>query len=47
VILNYDQTLAMDYAIGLDMTTSGGYQLVAKVPSGKTTFYVWEYLGRV
>jgi hypothetical protein len=47
VILSLNQTPAVDYALGLDLSTAGGYQLVAKVRSGKTVFYVWEYLGRV
>jgi hypothetical protein len=47
VILGFNQTPAMDYAIALDISSLGGYRLVAKVPSGTTVFYVWEYLGRV
>jgi hypothetical protein len=47
VILSFNQTPANDAAIGLALSAAGGYQLVAKVRSGKTTFYVWEYLGRV
>jgi hypothetical protein len=47
VILSDDQTPANDYVIGLAMSSAGGYQLVAKVRSGQTVFYVWEYLGRV
>jgi hypothetical protein len=47
VILSFNQTPANDAAIGLALSSAGGYQLVAKVRSGKTIFYVWEYLGRV
>ena len=47
VILSFNQTPAMDYAIALDLSSIGGYRLAAKVPAGKTVFYVWEYLGRV
>jgi hypothetical protein len=36
----------MDYVIGVDLSSIGGYRLAAEVPSGKTVFYVWEYLGR-
>jgi hypothetical protein len=47
VILNFSQTLATDYAIALDLSENSGYQLVAKVRSGETVFYVWEYVGQV
>jgi hypothetical protein len=47
VVLSYNETLSMDYVIALALSTSSGYQLVAKVGSGKTVFYVWEYVGRV
>jgi hypothetical protein len=47
VILGFNQTPAMDYAIGLDLSSVGGYRLVAEVRSGKTVFYVWEDLGPV
>jgi len=47
VVLSFDQTLAMDYAIALDLSENSEYQLAAKVSSGKTVFYVWEYVGRV
>ena len=47
VILSFNQTPANDAAIGIAMSVGGGYQLVAKVRSGTTVFYVWEYLGRV
>ena len=47
VILSFNETPAADYAIAFDLSTSGGYSLTAKVRSGKTVFYVWQYLGRV
>jgi 4-amino-4-deoxy-L-arabinose transferase-like glycosyltransferase len=47
VVLSFNQTLATDYAIALDLSEARGYQLVAKVSSGKTVFYVWEYAGQV
>jgi len=47
VVLGFNQTPAMDYAVGLDMASAGGYRLVATVRSGKTVFYVWQYLGQV
>jgi hypothetical protein len=47
VILSFNQTLSADYAISLDLATAGGYQLTAKVRSGKTVFYVWQDIGRV
>ena len=47
VILSFNQTPLTDYAIALDMATARGYQLAAKVRSGKTVFYVWEDIGRV
>jgi 4-amino-4-deoxy-L-arabinose transferase-like glycosyltransferase len=47
VVLGFNQTPAADYAIAFDLTSAGGYQLVAKVRSGQTVFYVWQYLGRV
>jgi hypothetical protein len=47
VVLSFNQTLAMDYAIALDLSAASGYQLVAKVSSGKTVFCVWEYMGQV
>jgi hypothetical protein len=47
VILSFNQTPAMDYAIALDLSQDSGYQLVAKVSSGKTVFDVWEYVGPV
>ena len=47
VVLGFNQTPAMDYAVALELSSAGGYRLAAEVPSGKTVFYVWEYLGRV
>ncbi|HTR93707.1 MAG TPA: glycosyltransferase family 39 protein [Trebonia sp.] len=47
VILGFNQTLPMDYAIAMDLQAAGGYRLVATVHSGTTDFYVWDYAGRV
>jgi Dolichyl-phosphate-mannose-protein mannosyltransferase len=47
VVLSFDQTLANDYAIAFDLSQTSGYRLAAKVRSGKTVFYVWEYAGLV
>jgi hypothetical protein len=47
VVLGFNQTPAVDYAISLGLSSAGGYRLVSEVRSGKTVFYVWEYLGRV
>jgi hypothetical protein len=47
VVLGFNQTPATDDVIALDLSKTSGYQLVAKVKSGDTVFYVWEYLGRV
>jgi hypothetical protein len=47
VILSFNQTPSADYAIALDMATARGYQLTAKVRSGKTVFYIWQDIGRV
>jgi hypothetical protein len=47
VVLSFNQTLTTDYLIAFDLSETSGYQLAAKVHSGKTVFYVWEYLGRV
>ena len=47
VVLGFNQTLAVDYVIALDLSTNSGYRLAAKVRSGKTVFYVWEYAGEV
>ncbi len=46
VILSFTQTPAADYAITLDLSAAG-YQLAAKVHSGKTVFYVWKDQGPV
>jgi hypothetical protein len=47
VVLSFNQTPATDDAIALDLSAASGYSLAAKVRSGKTVFYVWEYTGRV
>jgi hypothetical protein len=47
VILSFNATLAADDAIAFDLSAASGYELAAKVHSGKTVFYVWEYIGRV
>jgi Dolichyl-phosphate-mannose-protein mannosyltransferase len=47
VVLSFNETLAADDAIALDLSQAGGYILAAEVRSGPTVFYVWEYLGRV
>jgi len=47
VILSFDQTLANDDAIALELSQTSGYRLAAKVRSGNTVFYVWEYAGFV
>jgi hypothetical protein len=47
VVLSFDQTPAADDAISLALSTASGYSLEAKVRSGQTVFYVWEYIGRV
>jgi hypothetical protein len=47
VILSFDQTLANDDAIALELSQTSGYRLAAKVRSGNTVFYVWEYAGLV
>jgi Dolichyl-phosphate-mannose-protein mannosyltransferase len=47
VVLSFNETPAADYAIAFDLSTAGDYALTAKVRSGKTVFYVWQYLGRV
>ena len=47
IVLDFAQTPALDYAISLDMSSAGGYQMVARVHSGATVFYVWEWLGKV
>jgi len=47
VVLNFNQTPATDDAIALALAENNGYRLAAKVHSGQTVFYVWEYIGRV
>jgi hypothetical protein len=47
VVLSFTQTLATDDVIALALSMTGGYSLVARVHSGTTVFYVWEYTGRV
>ena len=47
VILSFTQTLATDDVIAVELAASSGYSLVARVHSGTTVFYVWEYTGRV
>ena len=43
VILSFDQTPAADDAISLALSATSGYRLEARVHSGNTVFYVWEY----
>jgi hypothetical protein len=43
IILSFDQTPAADDAIALDLSQAHGYRLAAKVRSGTTVFYVWQY----
>ena len=47
VILSFTQTLATDDVIAVELAGNSGYSLVARVRSGMTVFYVWEYTGRV
>ena len=47
VVLSFTQTLATDDVIAVALSEAGGYSLVARVHSGTTVFYVWEYTGRV
>jgi hypothetical protein len=47
VVLSFTQTLATDDVIAVDLSMTTGYSLVARVRSGTTVFYVWEYTGRV
>jgi 4-amino-4-deoxy-L-arabinose transferase-like glycosyltransferase len=47
VILSFTATLASDDVIAVALAQAGGYSLVARVHSGTTVFYVWEYTGRV
>jgi Dolichyl-phosphate-mannose-protein mannosyltransferase len=47
IVLGFNQTLSTDYAIAVELSATSGYSLAAKVHSGKTVFYVWEYTGMV
>jgi len=47
VILSFTQTPATDEAIAVDLSQASGYRLTAKVRSGATVFYVWQYTGPV
>ena len=47
VVLSFSQTLATDDVIAVALSGTSGYSLVARVHSGTTVFYVWEYTGRV
>jgi 4-amino-4-deoxy-L-arabinose transferase-like glycosyltransferase len=47
IILDFNQTPAADSAITLALSANSGYRLTAKVSSGKTTFYLWQYAGLV
>jgi hypothetical protein len=47
VVLSFTATLATDDVIAVALAQAGGYTLVARVHSGTTVFYVWEYTGRV
>jgi hypothetical protein len=47
VVLSFTQTPATDTVIAIELTQAGGYSLVARVRSGTTVFYVWDYTGRV
>jgi hypothetical protein len=47
VVLSFTQTLATDEVIAVDLSMASGYSLVARVRSGTTVFYVWDYTGRV
>jgi hypothetical protein len=47
VVLSFAQTLATDDVIAVDLSGASGYSLVARVHSGTTVFYVWEYTGLV
>jgi len=47
VVLSFTQTLATDDVIAVDLSMTSGYTLVARVHSGTTVFYVWDYTGRV
>ena len=47
VVLNFNQTPAADDAISFELSATSGYRLAAKVRSGNTVFYVWDYVGLV
>ena len=47
VVLSFNATLATDDVIAVALSEAGGYSLVARVHSGTTVFYVWDYTGRV
>ena len=47
VVLNFNQTPAADDAVSLELSATSGYRLAAKVRSGSTVFYVWDYTGLV
>jgi hypothetical protein len=47
VVLSFTATSANDAVIAVDLSATSGYSLVARVHSGTTVFYVWEYTGRV
>jgi hypothetical protein len=47
VVLSFDATLATDDVIAVALSQAGGYSLVARVHSGTTVFYVWDYTGLV
>jgi hypothetical protein len=47
VVLSFTQTPATDDVIAVDLSMTSGYTLVARVRSGTTVFYVWDYTGRV
>ncbi len=47
IVLDFSQTPAADSAITLALSATSGYRLTARVPSGKTTFYLWQYVGLV
>jgi hypothetical protein len=47
VVLSFTQTLATDEVIAVALAQASGYTLVARVHSGTTVFYVWDYTGLV
>jgi MFS family permease len=47
VVLSFTQTLATDEVIAVALSQSSEYSLVARVRSGTTVFYVWDYTGLV